>query len=674
VSKDTAPVPTAKTVFEERYAVDIKQPLADFSTGGGEAYLCKDNENPSKPLYALVHSRGVPIRARAYNTLSKNNIPNVISPIARGLMTLQLSGGEQRMVTIFERPTGGILMGADGKILAGLTPTRIRQIVVASIVKGLAALHAKGVVHRSVLPTRMYLSEPGSDTVVLGECISAPPGLQVPSTFEPLELCFSEGSARGSGTHLTDFFQFGVALASLYIGQPIWQGRDSAGFIVSRVNQGSYWALMGGRDITGALGNLVRGLMADMPQERWAAEDVIDWFDGLAKPKRATLKAFAMNRPASFKGVAIVDRRLLADAFNRNDKDAALYLRKQDFAAWAQTALRDEVLSERLESMLNVQPADNHGSMSAIEEARMVSRVCTFLDPSGPIRYKGMTVWIDALPSYLASIIARDERDKLSVLVELLDARHLQALADIAGKANPLLMTSVPELRSLINIVHDRGLGKGVERALYMLNPSLPCQSPRFSKVWVSTVKTLLQNLNRLAEAGGGKNILQDRHVAAFLAAHGGNLDREFSKLNAVQGDSSRFAVASVEFFGALQEKSGAGPLIALAGRLASSLGPAVKGLKNKKNRENVQSILEKVQKGGDISKLTSEVNLTKFQLQDQREFNAARTQVAKIDRDRARLSGKIQPNDPKAVQKGVNGARIFAFGCLAVTITLAVI
>ncbi len=675
MSKDVAPVPTGKTVFENRYEVNLKKPLPEFSTAGGTAYVAVDSESPGKPYYALVQHRTVPIRARAYTILKKQNISNIVSPVARGLMNLSLGGSvEQRMVTIFTRPTGGVLMSPEGQVMEGLSPTRLRQTVVISVVKALATLHSHGVLHRNVMPTRMYFQSEDSDTVILGECISTPVGYNIPLACEPLELAFAEKAARGGGTTASDFFQFGVALASIYLGGPRWQGKERTAALIARVNQGSYWSLTGGRDIPGALGNLVRGLMADMLDERWEAEDVLDWFEGLAKPKRASLKAFSMNRPTNFKGVAYVDRRLLADAFNQDEKDAAVYLRKQDFGSWVQLAMRDEVLSERVESLLNVQPASNYGSMSSLEEARMVSRVCMFLDPSGPIRYKGLTLWLDGLPAFLADILAHDERDKLTLLVELMDMKHLKNLVDIAGTNNPSMGKRLVELREFIATLHDKQLGKGVERALYMLNPSLPCLSPRFSRLWISSVKQMMSALDRWAEEGGAKNILQDRHTAAFIATHGGNLDREFAKLSSVLTDPTRFAIASMEFLGMLQVSTGVGALVSLANRLVEGLAPAVKSLRNKKNREAVQTLLDKVKKGGDIAKLTSEVNLQKFQAQDTREFNAARTAVMRIDRERKRLSQKILPKDPIAMARGARGARTFALLCLVGTIVILVL
>lgn len=195
--------------------------------------------------------------------------------------------------------------------------------------------------------------------------------------------------------------------------------------------------------------------------------------------------------------------------------------------------------------------------------------------------------------------------------------------------------------------------------------------SQRFDRVWIVTIRQIMAALDRIAERGGGKNVLVDRHVSGFIAARGTGLDRAFNKLAAVQHEPSRFASLSADFFAGLQRMAKLPSLPHLTTRIVESLGPAVRGLKNKKRREKVLTVLEKVKKGGDISKLTSEINLTKIQVQDQREFSQARTAVMKIERERSRLTKKVSPNDTAAMAYGYRGARVIAFLVFASTLML---
>lgn len=667
---------SGQTAFGERYTVDTRAPLPDLSTIGGTAYMVKDQERPGRPLYALVQHPTVAPRRELFKQFKSSPIPNLICPLEQGLMMIQEDGAKrQRLVTIFDRPTGGVLMTEDGIVHDKVQPPVIRKSIVLNILKVLVALHKRGVRHRMILPTRLYFSSEDSDDISVGECYSAPPGYGVPDALDPLELALADSYARGEGAPHSDFYQFGAALMCLFERKSLWAGRDRSSFLMARVNQGSFWALGGGQDIPGALGGLIRGLMSDEPDERWTGEDVLDWFEHLTKTKRVGLKTWSLNRPTSFKGVSYVDRRLLADALAQDPLDASAFIRNLDFPSWAQSSVRDQMISEKLQATLGF---DTQGTSSGLasssgDAAKTLAKFCLFLHPTGPIRYKGLSVFVDAIPGLLAHVYSSDDRDKISALSELLDSKFLTQIGEIIGDEDPTFVTQANMLRRCIPFAHNKSLGKGMERVLYTLSPTLPCISQKFNETWVATPKQMLSALDRIAATGGAKNALLDRHIAGFLAAHGENLDRAFNQLAAAQSDPSKFGMLVADFFGNLQKSLKVPALPDLTNSLVDGLGPAVKSLKNRKRRDMVQGLLDRVKKGGDISKLTTEVNMVALAAEDARELSRARATLAKLDREKLRLSKKIAPTDPEALQKGYKAVRFVAMVIFGITLSMTI-
>lgn len=661
MSGEFAPVPGGQSAFGERYDIQVSAPLPEFTTLGGDAFKAVDKERPGKDIYAIVHHPTVPLRNDVYKSLKSRPIANLVNPVDRGLANLDLKGQRQRLVTIFERPTGGALFGPDGKVNPRVNTNRLRQSVVLSALKAVAAVHKRGFTHRRILPTNMYFAAPDTDEVCIGECYSEPAGFKVPFVFEPLTLAMADESARGEGNIEADFYQLGAALQSLYFGEQLWRGRDRNSILMARVNQGSYWAISGGREIPGALGNLIRGLMADEEDERWGAEDVLDWFEGVGKPKRTSMKAWSMNRPTNFKGVAYVDRRLLAEAFARDPREAAVFLKGIDFPAWVQLSFRDEILTERLEAIMNVKPDGGLGGVRP-DDYKMVARVCMFLHPTGPVHYKGHSFFLDGLAATLADAFARDDRDLIGIILDLFDEKFLNGLSEICSDRNAQFLVQVRGLRPIMIHGASKQLGRGMERVLYALNPILPCVSQKFSNVWIGSIKQMMRAFDRMAASGSVKTVLLDRHIAAFCSAHGSDLERDFSKIAAAQNDPARLNSIGAEFLGLLQRRFRLEALPNLTEKLVEGLSPAVKALKNKKRRERVSALLEKAKKGGDIHKLTTELNLTRIQMEDGREFSAARTAIMKLDKEKARLSRKILPTDVDARAKGLSWGRWLAF------------
>ncbi len=661
MSGENAPVPSGQTAFGDRYVVNTNAPLPDFDTRGGLAFEVSDKERGSKPLYAFVHHPTVPIRNEFFKSLKSSPIANAVNPVDRGLMNVDVRGKKQRLVTIFQKPTGGPLLSKDGTLHPKMNANKLRQNVVLSLLKALAEIHKRGLVHRNISPLNMFFASPDSDEVLLGESYSAPAGYKLPFGQEPLEIAFADDAVRGDGDTATDFYQLGAALQSLYFGQNLLKGRNRDSVLMARVNQGSYWALSGGREMPGAIGSLTKGLMADALDERWNAEDILDWFEGIGKPKRTTMSTWTMNKPTSFMGVAYVERRLLADALGRNPLDAAKFLKSLDFPSWAQISLRDEIMTERLERVLNVRPSEGYGGPRA-DDQYMVTRVCSFLNPTGPIYYKGMAINVSGFNGLIADLFSKDDRETMTAASEIFDAKLLNALTEIVAEKNPTFAVQTTVVKNALVHGPSKQLGRGMERVLYELNPILPCISTRFEAVWIGSITQLLRALDRLSGAGGGKNILLDRHLAAFCATHGTDLEREFNNLAASQSNPAKFNSLAVDFFGLLQKRLKLEALPHLCEKLADGLAPTIKSLRNKKRREQVQIALDKLKKGGDITKIITELNLTKLQAIDAREFSKASNNVLKIEREKLKLMKKIQPTDLIARKKGYQAAKVFSF------------
>ena len=670
MSRDTAQAPEHQSGFGEKYKLDRSKPLPEFSTPGGDAFVVQLQEDPHVSLYGVVQHPSIPVRNDVYKALHGKKLPCLICPKDRGVMNV---GGKQRLVTVFERPTGGVLIGRDGTVNPRLASAAIRKNIAVGLLQATAALHKLKIVHRSIMPTRVYYIGPDKDDIVLGECCTVPPGYHTQSGMEPLEVVFADAPARGKATPEADFYQIGATLQSLSMGSLLYSGRDELSLLTARVNQSSYWALSGGQDISGTFATLVRSLMADDLSERWNAEDMVAWFEGVTTNKRTPLKASQMNRPTTFLGTAYVDRRLFAHALAANPEKAVDFLRTLDFPVWVQMALREEVLSDRIEKQLVSESAKGISS-SKKEDMQYVAKMCMFLHPDGPIRYNGLSVSHDGIEGAVIDAYARNDKEKLGKLAELLDSAFLGALVEISGKTNPMFATQVARMKTLCgHAANPTQLSRGMERVLYEMNPALPCVSQKFENVWIGSVKQLLLTLERMAKSGGGKNILFDRHVAAFCARHGGNLERDFNQLAGAQNDPSRFSVLAMDFFGKLQSSVRVDKLPHLTDNLVSSLGPMLKRLKSKKRRESVEKMLEKAKKSGDIAQLTSAIDLAKIVNEDAREFAQARAELRRLDREKARLSRKITYMDPEAQYKGIKGARIAALVTLALTFTVFV-
>lgn len=662
---ETTPVPAQQSAFGEKYTIKMTEPLPQFDSSGGKAYMVVDSRSPDMPLYAFIHEPGFPIRHSAYTSLHKKPVPNVVCPVDRGIMKLDLDRPSQRLVTIFERPLGEALFTADGKS-DRLDVSKLRTNVALSIIKGIAGLHKNGIIHGSINPRRMFFVSEESDDVYLGECITTSPGFDQPHEMEPLEIAFADKEGRGTGSEARDFFQFGASIMGLYFGRDLSTGLDKNQMLMARVNQSSFWALSGGQDIPGAIGQLLKGVMMDEYQDRWGFEDVLTWYEGTVPIKRSGIRSWTMNRPTNFKGTSFVDRRLLATAFSMDPKSASVVIRALDFEEWMHTHMRDEIYSETIHSAL----ALSAGSGMGHEEGHtLVARFSMFLHPTGPIRYKGMTINLDGLADMIAILMYRDEREKLRHISEILNKKFMNDQYKLTQDQNMEGARFLKDYGGYETYIRSTDPGKGIERVFYDMNPGMPCLSTKFDRLWTLSVKQLVININRLAKSGSIKNILLDRHIAAFILSHDPQLEREYNKLIAAKNDPTKFSTLSADFFALLQRQFKIEALPALSNKLVDSMVNAIKGLKNKKTQETVANLFEKIRSTGDIEKLMKTVNLSQIIVDDARKFSAARSQIRKLERERQKIPPKVSQSDVSALEKGYQYCRFVAFAILAATI-----
>ena len=525
---ETTPVPAKQSALGEKYTITIAEPLPQFDTSGGKAYAAIDKSNPELPLYAFIHEIGFPIRHDVYASLIKKPVPNVVCPVDRGIMNVDLNPASQRLVTIFERPLGEALFTSDGKS-DRLDVSKLRTNVALSIIKGVAGLHKKKIIHGSINPRRLFFVSDQSDDVYIGECVTTPAGLDQPHEMEPLEIAFADNEGRGKGSTSRDFFQFGASIMGLYYGKDIvGKGGDKNQMLMARVNQSSYWALSSGQEIPGSLGQLLKGVMLDEAQDRWGFEDVLSWYEGTVPARRSGIRNWTMNRPTNFKGTSFVDRRLLATALSLDPKSAAVLIRELDFEEWMHTHMRDEIYSESIHSTLSISAGSGMGHE---ESNTLIARFSMFLHPSGPIRYKGMTFNADGLADLIAILMYRDEREKLRHISEILNMKFMKDQHKLTQDNNPEGARMLLDYGAYETYIRSTEPGKGIERVFYETSPSMPCLSSKLDHLWTVSVKQLIKNINKLAEKGSVKNILLDRHIAAFILAHDSQLERDFAKL-----------------------------------------------------------------------------------------------------------------------------------------------
>ncbi len=593
---------------DDRYRLLPDRPLPQFDSPSGVACLAVDSLRPDAPLYALLCPASLMWRRRPLNDLMRISGHGLVNPLHAGTVTLKDLG--RRFVVLFERPLG--------PSLAEFKPTSEREIaqrILPLLLSAVFELAERGMTHRAIRPNNIFFRFADRyDELLLGECVSAAPGAAQPAIFEPLERNEALPEGRGEGGADADLYALGMVVAGLLTG------RDLAALpelLQTRQRSGSFVAAMGSVRAGSAMESLLRGILRDEPALRWNVDNVHRWRNGSADRQTSGGTPRIAGHPFRFRGTSHHSVTSLAQAFNAFPKEALAACMNRSIEIWLHQSLGNSAMAKRVREL-----RERQINYPIADEAEFAARLCAFLDPFGPIRFRNLTVMRDGLPALVAAAVLANESARLNSLIQLFRSGLLAETA----RPNPSEPNAIQPAfaENLGRFAQDAAPGFGIERCLYELNPQLPCQSPQTSGECDSPA-TLLAEFDRLAASQKSTTTsFIDRHTAAFLATQMRPYQYRVANLSRQQRERVGDFRAEVALLGDYQSLYGPMPLHGLTAWATAALTPLIKSLHNAKARERLLERLPTLGRQGELNALVRGLNLNEWFAWDEAGYRQA--------------------------------------------------
>ncbi len=609
--------PAKDGMIAGRFRADPARRLPLFDQPSGSAYLASDHKNPGEPVFALVCRPEMQPRRDVVTKLARLRMAGLLSPRAIGTLHWAPDDAE-REILVFPQLQGKRLADRPDGRFEPLGETRLRHEVLPALTATLKELGALYTAHRAIRADNLFFSGAEGRDIVLGECVSALPGLFQPVACETIESGQALPSARGAGRRSDDFYALGVLLLTLMSGGPPVTDLDDDELILRKITQGSCAALTAGLRVSSAMMELLRGLLYDDPKERWGLEEVQFWLAGRRMSPRQVLLPPRARRAITISGRRREMDREVAHALAVSWPEGVELAASGELEGWVRRSLGDEERGRRIARYR----AGNTGS--APEPDLLLSRALTILDPPGPIRFKSLALRLDGLPGALAQDFDKEERRKL--LAEILELRLPSQWIEAQASSGPEVIAYKKLYDALHTYLGNPGFGFGIERCLYEANPGLACRSPSLTRFRVTKIEDLLPALDRLAAAQGGGAAPEfvDRHIAAFCAARAKDLGTEVFKALDQQEHLASRRMAALELLAEVQKLAGPARLPNLARAMALLLEPVIQGFHNRPYREELIAEVEATAAEGSLGQLVTVLNDPKAQRGDELGFEQA--------------------------------------------------
>ncbi|QCO14292.1 serine/threonine protein kinase [Azospirillum brasilense] len=620
----------------ERYEIHPNAPLAALNTIGGNAYTAKPLRDKRSEAFAIIGHGATLARTDIAATIASLDNQAHMRLLDWGMVDWPASQG-RRLCMIFERPAGKRLMNSLTEATDPIPEDHLTRQIIHPLVAALKELSSRGVVHGAIRPTNLYYRDLASSSLMLGECLSTPPGYGQPVLLETVERGMASPAGRGSGTMADDLYSLGVTLLLLLLGRnPVATLEDEA-ILQAKIERGSYPALVGQMRLPLAISEVIRGLLVDDPKQRWTLQDLDLWVAGRRlSPKQPQVPRRAA-RPLEFQGQDYWHCRTLARAFARHVAPAATVIEGGELDKWLRRSMGDDARAEAVANA--VQTASTTGKGGSMAE-RLVSRVCMALDPAAPIRYRGKAMMPDGIGTMLADAFLRGESPQPSaeVLANQLPMFWVSVQSDFRPEFVPMVQ-NFDQVRGLL----DRtGHGLGVERVLYEMNPTMPCISPLVAKQMPTNPAELLRALDWMGAGSERHKDPIDRHIAAFLAVRHRRTDEMLYTQLGSSIEPMRRVIAMLTILADVQARTGTDGLSHLAAWVVSLLDPAFRRFHSRPHQDNVRKQADSAAHNGRLGDLLKIVDDPEALRRDKLEFEAAQIAYREADAEINKLRQSI--------------------------------
>lgn len=595
------------------YKVNFTKPLPQFDTAFGKAYEVSKQYDSGK-LYALVLEKKHPFRLLEINKLTGRHIPHLVSVIASQLVPTSISKG-RNFVVILEKPVG-ITLAEYIKKNGAINDNYLASTLVPIINEIIVSLSQLGVVHGKINTGNIYLDEHGN--ITLGECISEPCGYSQPMIYETMGRACAQAIGKGNGTTAIDYHAMGVLVAILLRGRDPLEGFHNDDILKRKFEDGTYTILTDKIEIPTRMLDLLRGILNERKLDSWGAGQVMEWIKGRRFNLLPPTDSPEAARSIVFNGRKYLTRKHLAHALYMHWDEGAKFVQTDAIIRWIDKSSQEFVLVEKLEIVSSRIMRDTDSSLKRDDE--LVAQYILLLDPTGPVRLREFSANIDALGMVLADGVANNSRQYIEG-VESIILHNL--LSTISNDEHIAMSTSLHDtlfvLQKCTDLLRKKDIGFGIERCLYELNPSLPCQSPPLIDDLVFTTEELLKCLDT-NEAIGGK--ILDKHMAAFLSERMELPLKIFiASLTRFPDFANNIYIQILALLSLAQQTSGVGELPKLAAKSYEGLKVLINTLHSKTIRAEVEANLQKAVKRGILSNMLRVISESRYLVKDRLGF-----------------------------------------------------
>lgn len=655
-------------LFKDRYSLYPGSPLAALNSPTAPAYVAEDKRDPAARLFCLVCDPSLPSRSNMMRSLKGVKVSGLL-PLVEWGTVLWPPAARKCVVVVYEEPLGGRVFPDPRVRMPPVREAEILKRVIEPLTNGIKELNDRGITHRAIRPNNLFYMDAGKQQLVFGECVTSPPGYDQPVLSEPIPQGFAQPEGRGVGTVETDMYAMGVIVLTMLNGRAPMSDLDDAEVMHRKVSQGSYPSLVNDQRMPLPMIEVLRGMLSDDPHQRWDRESLELWLAGRRLSPIQTKPAAKAQREFPLKKGEYGNTRELAQAMGQVWDGAVSVIQDGQLELWLRRSLDDKSRAEAVAAAVKLSEIGAADGRTANDF--LLVRIGVILDPDSPIRYRGLSIMPDGFGSTLA-VTVMQKRDP-RVIIDAIVNEIPKVWFDGHEEYNADHLFYATEFREMRSFLVMTAMGYGVERILYEMNETIPCQSPLVSENYVVDIYDLLPALDVASKKVDPKLWPIDRHVAAFIATrYEYDLDPQFAALNDPLPE--RACSGMLSLLAVLQYRGGPDTVLGLAAWAGGLIGPLIGYYHSRERRKVIDRELPELVRKGRLPEIFALLDNAEERTKDREGFVAAKAEYMAADNEIMFLENGGREREASAQRTGQQAAAVTSVVIALLTLSILLV
>jgi hypothetical protein len=236
----------------------------------------------------------------------------------------------------------------------------------------------------------------------------------------------------------------------------------------------------------------------------------------------------------------------------------------------------------------------------------------------------------------------------------------------------PDLIAQNKAFQTLRGFAKVNEMGYGMERCLYELNSTLPCQSELLRTTFVDHIEELLPALDQVADDTDTRSRPMDKHIAAYIATHfKHDVGPHLKALSDSKEETSLIGMLSL--FALIQWRMKINTLFGLSSWIGGLLAPAIGTYHSRTTRRKIEQEIPSLVRQGSLPELFDLIDNAERRHIDVTDFEEAQVAFAHAESEIENTVGEGIDQNKVALQAGERATSMMAVTLCMIATTIII-